>query len=539
MTCERVKVVLILRSVTKVYSVPFFLASEYRMLATPAGVGIDGSCSENETDQINNYVESEYEVDVELDEEDEDLFFPSISDQLVVGFGRHDRACQTKTSEIVELKDVSNVVSALVADVSVLEKNLSFAKVSIKAEYEKKLEDAVAELYERVNHRMVEIENLHEERVDIVRRSYKTQLSNALTKLSKDYHKFYGNRDAEANLTHKKKLQEMENQQKLLRRNELAQKEMYEMMKQQMEDTINNQQELPSRKSSVLTASAFVDEINELKESVKDYEARIDYLEDLLEETNRDNLKLNGDIEELNNQYHQEHKQVLQFAAEIKTLKSQIEQEKEIAKNKLKEQEANLKKEMHSQLANIESRLKREAQQQVDSVKRSEAEKLYKQKLLEGKRLKELREQHEKEKVVTEPPVETDVAALQAIERKQRVEIARLQREIDQLKKMYDMKVRILTEHIHKLKDEMFLRTTLQRQAAKVKLAALAYIKKGATVSPLGILSADEQRNLSAVQSPRKYQLPRIIQGPKCMDGIDMKGVEVGSREGSPNVPVV
>ena len=509
------------------------------MSATPAGVGIDGSCSENETDQRNNYVESEYEVDVELDEEDEDLFFPSISDQLVVGFSRHDRACQTKTSEIVELKDVSNVVSALVADASVLEKNLSFAKVSIKAEYEKKLEDAVAELYERVNHRMVEIENLHEERVDIVRRSYKTQLSNALTKLSKDYHKFYGNRDAEANLTHKKKLQEMENQQKLLRRNELAQKEMYEMMKQQMEDTINNQQELPSRKSSVLTASAFVEEINELKESVKDYEARIDYLEDLLEETNRDNLKLNGDIEELNNQYHQEHKQVLQFAVEIKTLKSQIEQEKEIAKNKLKEQEANLKKEMHSQLANIESRLKREAQQQVDSVKRSEAEKLYKQKLLEEKRLKELREQHEKEKVVTEPPVETDVAALQAIERKQRVEIARLQREIDQLKKMYDMKVRILTEHIHKLKDEMFLRTTLQRQAAKVKLAALAYIKKGATVSPLGILSADEQRNLSAVQSPRKYQLPSIIQGPKCMDGIDMKGVEVGSREGSPNVPVV
>ena len=507
------------------------------MSTIPASV--DRNRNENETDQRNNYTESEFEGDEEVDEEDEDLFFPSISDQLVVGFGRHDRACQTKTSEIVELKDVSNVVSALVADVSVLEKSLYFAKVSIKAEYEKKLEDAVAELYERVNHRMVEIEKLHEERIDIVRRSYKTQLSNALTKLSKDYHKFYGNRDAEANLSHKKKLQEMEHQQKQLRRNELAQKEMYEMMKQQMEDAINNQQELPSRKSSVFTASAFIEEINELKESAKDYEARIDYLEDLLEETNRDNLKLNEDIEKLNNQYTQEHEQVLQFAGEIKTLKSQIEQEKEIAKNKLKEQEVNLKKEMRGQLADIESRLMREAQQQVDSVRRSEAEKLYKQKLQEEKRLKELREQHEKEKVVTEAPVETDVAALQAIERKQRAEIARLQREIEQLKKMYDMKVRILTEHIHKLKDEMFLRTTFQRQAAKVKLAALAYIKKGATVSPLGILPADEQRNLTAVQSPRKYQLPSIVQEPRGMEGMEVKGVDVGSREGSPNAPVV
>lgn len=514
-----------------------FLASIYRMSATP--VSVDRNCNEHETDQRNNFIELEIEGDEEVDEEDEDLFFPTISDQLVVGFGRHDRACQTKNSEIVELKDVSNVVSALVADVSVLEKNLYFAKVSIRAEYEKKLEDAVAELYERVNHRMVEIEKLHEERIDVVRRSYKTQLSNALTKLSKDYHKFYGNRDAAANLSHKKKLQEMENQQKLLRRNELAQKEMYEMMKQQMEDTMNNQQELPSRKSSVFTASAFIEEINELKESAKDYEARIDYLEDLLEETNRDNRKLNEDIEDLNNQYNQQHKQVLQFAGEIKTLKSQIEQEKEIAKNKLKEQEANFKKEMRGQLTNIESRLRHEAQQQVDSVKRSEAEKLYKQKLQEEKRLKELREQHKKEKVVTEPPVETDVAALQVIERKQRAEIARLQREIEQLKKMYDMKIRILTEHIHKLKDEMFLRTTFQRQAAKVKLAALAYIKKGATVSPLGILPADEQKNLTAVQSPRKYQLPSIVQEPRGMEGIEVKGVEVGSREGSPNATVV
>jgi len=472
------------------------------------------------------------DLDESSDSSDSD-FLPSISDRLCVGYGTMDHACQTNISEIMNIKEVSSVLGFLLKDVNSLQKNLYFAKTSLKAEYDHKLEQAVLSLYKSLNQNITDIELKHQEQIDIVRRCYRTQLSNAICKLSRDYHYFYGNKDAAAESSHKKKLKEMEKQQETARRNEIAQREMYQMMKIQMEDASNKIEEIPSRKSSVVSLSVFTDEIEELKGVIKEIESRAEYLEDMLEETNKDNTNLNLEISELNLKCQKEHDKVISFAKEIKSLKEQLEKERIEADDKLKALSLKHEEEMKNEISKTKNSMQDEARKKLDDMKRIEAEKLNRQKYLEQQRIKQLEEQHEKNKVVVEVPVDTDLSRLQAIERKQRIEIARLQKQMEQSIKMYEMKVRILTEHIHTLKDEMFLRKTLRRQSAQVKHAALTYVKRGSILTPLGILPTEDsvisqqnsQQTSQQSKEPlseqdfisRKYQLPNIIQPPKMI----------------------
>ena len=164
----------------------------------------------------------------------DEAFIPSISDRLQVGYAGMDRACQTNMTEIVDLKRMTEVLSLVVKDLATLKRGLYFSKLTLQAEYDGRLEQVALELYTRVNERIAEIESIHKERIAVVRRSYKQQMSNALTKLSRDYHVFYGSKDAMAEAENRKKVEEMKRHQDMLRKNELAQKEMYEMLKMQV-----------------------------------------------------------------------------------------------------------------------------------------------------------------------------------------------------------------------------------------------------------------------------------------------------------------
>ena len=453
------------------------------------------------------------------EEENADLtdYLPSISDRLRIGYCSMDRACQTKKSEIVKLKEICDVLSVLVEDVAALKKNLYYSKLTLQAEYDGRLEEAVLELYNRVNNRIAEIEGIHKERVEVVRRSYKTQLSNAICKLSKDYHKFYGKKDAAAESSHEQKLKEIEKQKEVSRKNEIAQQEMFELLKMQMEDANMKAMEVESNRSSVVDTSVFTQEIDELKSSVKVFEDRVEYLEDMLEETNTDNSKLNCEVENLSGMLQEEQEITLNLTGKISTLEKQIENERISAKEKLAEQKESLKMEMEKRIKMTHDKLQDEAQKRMDDMRRNEEQKLRNQKMLEEQKIKALMNQHEESKISVEVPVDIDVSRLQNIEKKQRAEIARLQKELDRNVKMWELKVKILQENIHALKDEMFLRTTLQRQAAKMRQAALTYIRQGSNYLPLGVNPTSE-----VVKPQRRHQLPTIIQAPKVLFDSDI-----------------
>lgn len=451
------------------------------------------------------------------DEEDEDELFenfePSISDRLQVGYSNMDRACQTDLSEIVNLKQMADVLGVVVNDLSMLKRHLYFAKLALQAEYDGRLEAVALELYSRVNKRIVDMEASHQQRVEVVRRSYKTQLANSLCKLSKDYHHFYGNKDAMVEASHKQKLKEMEKHQEMMRRNELAQKEMFEILKMQMDEASKTKEvEIPSRKSSVVSATLYLEEIDELKKSMRDYESRIDYLEDTLDETCTENRKLLFNLDDVQSKLREEEKKSATLNSIIESLKDKMEKERQHAKDRLAEQKENLKREMDKKMHALQSKHAEEADKQLQITKSLEAERLKRQKEQEEQRIKALMEKHEKEKAVVEPPQDTDMSRLQLIEKRQRAEIARLNKEIERTNKLSAMKVKILNEHIHSLKDEMFLRTTLQRQTAKMKHATLTYVKRGTNYIPLGVNPTGDDKII------RRLQLPNIVGAPKEED---------------------
>ena len=118
-----------------------------------------------------------------------------------------------------------------------------------------------------------------------------------------------------------------------------------------------------------------------------------------------------------------------------------------------------------------------EAQKELNQARQEEGAKLMKMKMAEEKRMKEMLEKQEQmaKPPTPPPPVDTDTSRLLEIEKKQRAEIARLLKELDRTQKTWQMKANILQNNIHALKDEMFLRSSLQRQSAKIQHAAIAY----------------------------------------------------------------
>ena len=454
--------------------------------------------------------EKENLIEDDTDDLFDESFIPSISDRLQIGYASMDRASQTDLTEIVDLKKMATVLDVVVKDLSLLKRGLYFSKLTLQSEYDGRLEEVALELYDRVNRRIHEIEEIHQERIQVIRRSYKTQLANALTKLSRDYHMFYGNKDAMAEAKNKKKLEEMKKHQEMMRKNELAQKEMFEMLRLQMEENKPKEPETPSRKSSVISITAFTDEIEELKKSIKDYESRMDYLEECLEETNSDNQKLNAELEEKNNKLRVEQRKVTNLTQVVEDLKEESEKEKEAFKQRLEDQRASLRKEMHSKIDALRTEHQSNMDKRLSEARKGQNDLLRQQKLAEEARVKELMEKQAEQNVVVEVPQDVDFARLQLIEKKQRVEIARLNKRIEQLTKLSEMKVKVLNEHIHSLKDEMFLRTTLQRQTTKMKQATVTYVRSGNDFIPLGFQPCNEKMM-------RKHQLPSII-GPPSED---------------------
>lgn len=467
----------------------------------------------NETDKTR---EENLSVDDENDNQDTldlfgEAFIPSISDRLQIGFASMDRACQTEVSEIVDLKRMTEVLSFVVKDLAALKKGLYFSKLTLQAEYDGRLEQVVLELYNRVHERIAEIESIHKERVEVIRRSYKQQMSNALTKLSRDYHVFYGSKDALAEAENKKKVEEMRRHQDLLRKNELAQKEMYEMLRMQMEESKAKEvEEIPSRKSSAVSISGFVQEIEELKKSLKNYESRVDYLEECLEETSYENQKLTSELDEQREKLTSEQHKTSALNKDVSDLKTKLERDRNNFEQELVSQRDNLRKEMYEKIEMLRKAHQDEINQRLDEARQGQYEKIRQQKMAEEARIKALMAKQEQEKtvVVEEVSQDTDVSRLALIERKQRAEISRLHKRVEQLNKLSEMKIKVLNEHIHALKNEMFMRTTLQRQTAKVKQATVTYVRRGSDVLPAGLQPMENSK------VPRRHRLPSLIGGP-------------------------
>eukprot|EP00795_Rhopilema_esculentum_P013932 gene13932-4884_t len=459
---------------------------------------------------------------------------PCLADKLRVGYFSMDRACQTEQSEIIDLKETTGLLTSLVQEVSVLKKTLNYTKLALQADYDAKIESRSVELYNRTNSHIAEIEELHKERVKVVRHSFRTQLADAICKISTDYHKYYALKGELQDREHQSELNKMAQIQEEQKQDHLAQQEMLDMMQLQFShDEIQDDEESSTKSPSVSSEmERHAEEIRHLTDTISNLEDRIDEFSELLDQKNEEKDHLEKECQRLVEKLNLEQDTQTQLKKEVVDLKLEIETEKKNSRLELERQKEELQLAMQQRIEIIRAEAHREAEMKISDVENAakrkekaiqEQVKLEKEKLAEvnmtlmtllqivelGYDLDRDKSAKQVEKSISNDNLAQDLARMKEIDKMQRQEILRLQKELEKSNKTWEVKVTILQQTMHALKDEMFLRTSLKRQSAKLQHAAITYASDGPAAASAA-LGPTKPPNAS-----RKYQLPNIIQGPR------------------------
>ncbi|XP_070566586.1 uncharacterized protein C10orf67, mitochondrial-like isoform X2 [Ptychodera flava] len=413
----------------------------------------------------------------------EEDFRPSIADQQKVGFFSQDRASQTEVSEIVSLKEMTEVLNALIADAKTLKRELALAKQVMQADYENRLQEKALDLYCRVNDRIDEIEKMHDDRVGVVRRSFKQQLADALVKLNNDWKKHYGMKMNEEKKKDAGKKDIIAEEIKELQAQIQQQDSVIHLLKMQLQQYTGQAQDDASS-----TRSPSVNpEIQELKTEIDKLHNKINNLEDALDTKDETTDQLNKEIDQLNKELEKERVTIQQLLVEKDELVSRAEQDKASIKRQLEKQKLETEREMQDKLSKARDEVLNMAKRQAEDLQKQEEEK---NKLLsEQKKATEALLAKEREEALKENKSDEDLARLKKLEKLLKQENVKLKRELDRTHKTWEKKFAILQQSLHAIKDESYLRQTLQKQAATLAHASVTY----SADAPVGIMPTNGQ----------------------------------------------
>lgn len=465
---------------------------KYRTLGIQAGI-YKGSFDEDEC-----------AVDVDSDESQ-----PNIADQHKVGFFTLDRCSQTEVTEVVDLKEMTEVLQILLQDVTNLRRDINLTKHVMQADYESKLQEKSLELYVRINEKVRELERIHEDRVTTVRRAFRQQLSDAIARVAVLYNKNLESKikkekrkQEEGQGKHDEKYKEM---QATIQRNETV-IQMLKMQLAQFQQRRNSEVESIEELSVKSKSPEVNEEFEALKEECDGLHRRVDRLEEALDIKENENLSLSEQINDLNNNLEKEKIMVEQLKYEADETKKLAEKEKQSSKNQAEALLAKQKQEMQRMMEEQIRRAKEEAEnakhEEAKSLKEAESSKL--KLLMDQKKLLEQELMQERKKNNTKTQEEVDVEKYRKVEQKLKDEILRLKKEIERIHRTWEKKFAILQQSLHALKDESYIRQTLQRQAAALHHAAVSY----AVDTPVGIVPQKQQ------SYPRKPVIPDIPKKP-------------------------
>eukprot|EP00058_Branchiostoma_floridae_P001401 XP_002586889.1 hypothetical protein BRAFLDRAFT_129914 [Branchiostoma floridae] len=385
------------------------------------------------------------------DSDDDDFLGPSIADQMRVGFFSQDRSCQTEHSEIVGLKRMTEVLNNLVQDARALRKDLHFSKQVLQADYEAKLQAKALDLYCRVNDKLEDLEKIHLDKMQVVRKSFRQQLADAMVKIANQYKNYYSSK---LNLEHAKQS-----------KGKNAMTEKYKELQAQIQ-----------RNESI---------IQMLQMQLKEYQE-------------------NADVKVLRQQ--------------IEELRAQMESDKATNRRMLEKQRLDLERQMHEQVKNAKSSALSQAQQLAREAEEAEKQRLREMEA-QKRRQQELMAKQEAS-MASNSSAEEEVKRLKKLEMKQAEEIARLKKDLDRTNRTWEKKFAILKQSLHALKDESYIRQTLQKQAATLHHATIAYntdtqpsappSQQGPRKQPAPLPRIQKSRSASRTNNRRERELERL-----------------------------
>ncbi|XP_071158880.1 uncharacterized protein C10orf67, mitochondrial-like isoform X20 [Mytilus edulis] len=444
-------------------------------------------------------------VDIYGNKENElELFRPSLADHHKVGFFTLDRCSQTDVTEVVELKDMTEVLQLLLKDVHKMKRDINLTKSVMQADYEAKVQEKATELYCRINEKVAELERIHEDRVSTVRKAFRQQLADAVARLAVLYNK---------NLENKmqKEKQKQAGDQYLLdeKYRELQQtiqqnQNVIAMLKMQLSAYQQSKMDLESIESvSMRTPSPqFNQELEDLRVEVEDLNVKVNNLQDQVDNKDDENKKLDQQIETLNQELDQEKMKFDKINKDLENTKKAAENEKASSEKLMDKQRAEMERMFQQKLQKAQEEA--EANAQRESIAQQSAEKDKVKLLQDQKKLLEEQLAKERKKNQEKAEMDTDIDKYVKNEKRLKEEIERLKREIERVHRTWEKKFAILQQSLHALKDESYIRQTLQRQAAALHHAAVSY----AVDTPMGILPT------SKINSPiKKPVIPDIGRG--------------------------
>ncbi|CAC5387599.1 unnamed protein product [Mytilus coruscus] len=471
----------------------------------------------------------------------------------------------TAVTEVVELKDMTEVLQLLLKDVHKMKRDINLTKSVMQADYEAKVQEKATELYCRINEKVAELERIHEDRVSTVRKAFRQQLADAVARLAVLYNKNLENKMQKEKQKQAGDQYLLDEKYRELQQTIQQNQNVIQMLKLQLAQYQQSKVDLesspsPSERPSNNTPASiqspisqksksplapppnlppppppmetkkpkkskpqpppepaiesvsmrtpspqFNQELEDLRVEVEDLNVKVNNLQDQIDSKDDENKKLDQQIEALNQELDQEKIKSEKINKDLENTKKAAENEKassEKLTDGMDKQRAEMERMFQQKLQKAQEEA--EANAQRESIAQQSAEKDKVKLLQDQKKLLEEQLAKERKKNQEKAEMDTDIDKYIKNEKRLKEEIERLKREIERVHRTWEKKFAILQQSLHALKDESYIRQTLQRQAAALHHAAVSY----AVDTPMGILPT------SKINSPiKKPVIPDIGRG--------------------------
>ncbi|OCT75595.1 uncharacterized protein C10orf67, mitochondrial isoform X2 [Xenopus laevis] len=428
------------------------------------------------------------------------LLRPSISDQLRVGFFGTDHATQTDVSEVLELKEVTGVMQSLVKSVDDLKKDIVFQKNLLQAEYKQKIEEHAMKMYEQMNYTVQDLEEVYKKKVSTLRKSYQQQLIDSLAVIKANYEGSHsGSKVFDSGDASSAKVQAL--------KKKLFEKDIFI---QSLEGRIAELEQSDHPKQIIFEAEddpekkRLEEENKEMKGKIDELYENAQKLEDVLRQKEKQIRLLDLDVGSMKQKMEKDQQTIEKLSSAQEKLKIDLENEKATAEKLLNQQKDEMEKLFEAKLKEQETQFIQQ-KQDIEGIMRTrlkEKEKEqdrmqqeYESRILEEQRQKlkhiqeaeSMKRKQQSAKTKSPPVKSSDVSRdtemllaqlkkLATVKEEQEKDIERLRRELDRVNRTWEKKFEILKQSFHAIKDEMFLRQSLQRQSLSLQKVSVSYM---------------------------------------------------------------
>jgi hypothetical protein len=324
-----------------------------------------------------------------------------------------------------------------------------------------------------VNKKVKELERQQKEKLDTVRGSYRQQLVNAIQKIAGEYKAYYDELLSGKSGRHDLRIKELK--EKLM-----EQERMMEIQTMRMEELTAQldelrAQELEEEPSPIPGVS--LEEAEEMRTAIASLQTQLSNTSAQLAAKEDSEKKLAHLLNSTKKELETERGKVAQFKRDMEGLKRKTKAEQEKAVRLAESQRAALEKEMKEKMEKAQKEAALGAERESEQVGlqskaamelERERSRLREQELLSQQSVAQPQMRGEGE-------LEAELARLQLADTRHREQIDRLKRELERVNRVWSTKLAIMQKNFHALRDESFLRSTLQRQAATLHHATLGY----------------------------------------------------------------